>query len=62
MTKNNAAWARRPEKELRGKPVDGLARHSDDGIDVQPVCAAPKNTTFFGKFVSARHALPLMAE
>jgi methylmalonyl-CoA mutase len=33
-------WSARAEKELRGRPLDGLIWHTPEGIDVQPVYTA----------------------
>lgn len=40
MTKKKEAWAKRAEKELRGRPLDGLAWQTPEGITVQPVYTA----------------------
>lgn len=40
MTEKKLAWARRAEKELRGRPLDGLTWQTPEGIDVQPVYTA----------------------
>ncbi len=37
MTNKKEAWAKRAEKELRGRPLDDLTWHTPEGIDVQPV-------------------------
>ena len=40
MTKKTDAWAKRAEKELRGKPLDQLTWQTPEGIDLQPVYTA----------------------
>ena len=40
MTKKKEAWAKRAEKELRGRPLDGLTWQTPEGIAVQPVYTA----------------------
>ncbi|WP_456390289.1 methylmalonyl-CoA mutase [Profundibacter sp.] len=40
MTKKKEAWAKRAEKELRGRPLDGLTWQTPEGINVQPVYTA----------------------
>ncbi len=37
MTNKKEAWAKRAEKELRGRPLDDLTWHTPEGIDVEPV-------------------------
>lgn len=37
MTNKKEAWARRAEKELRGRPLDDLIWHTPEGIAVEPV-------------------------
>ncbi len=62
MTKKQAAWAKRAEKELRGRTLNDLTWQTPAGIAVQPVCAARQSRVVFGKIISGHHALPLMAE
>ncbi len=37
MTNKKEAWAKRAQKELRGRPLDDLVWHTPEGIDVEPV-------------------------
>jgi len=37
MTNKKEAWAKRAQKELRGRPLDDLTWHTPEGIDVEPV-------------------------
>ncbi len=37
MTQKKETWAKRAEKELRGRPLDDLTWHTPEGIDVAPV-------------------------
>ncbi len=62
MTKKQVAWAKRAEKEQRGRTLDDLAWQTPVGIAVQPVCAAKASRALFRKMISGHHALPLMAE
>ena len=62
MTEKKRAWARRAEKELRGRDPDGLTWQTPEGIAVQPVRTAKDSNVLFRKFISAPNALPLMAE
>ncbi len=62
MTKKQAAWAKRTEKELRGRRLDDLTWQTPEGIAVQPVCAAKQSRALFRKVISGQHELPLMAE
>ena len=40
MTKKKEAWAKRAEKELRGRPIEDLTWQTPEGIAVQPVYTA----------------------
>ncbi|WP_428543120.1 methylmalonyl-CoA mutase [Profundibacter sp.] len=37
MTNKKEAWAKRAQKELRGRPLEDLTWHTPEGIDVEPV-------------------------